>query len=120
MIDEEKFNKVYDKFTCAYGQESEYRMCIEEMSELTKELCKLMRYSRNDKSEENDNKIEEIKKHIIEETADVIICASQIKRLFGESEVEKMMNFKIERGEKIVDNYIATHKIGDENGKTSK
>lgn len=113
MIDEEKFNKVYDKFTRAYGKESEMRICIEEMSELTKELCKFMRYSRNDKSDENDKKLEDIKKNIIEETADVIICASQIKRLFGDDEVEKVMNYKIERGEKIVDDFISKHKIGD-------
>lgn len=106
MIDKEKFVRIYDKFTLAWGKESELRLCIEEMSELTKELCKFMRYSQNEKSEENDAKLEQIKKNIIEETADVLICASQIKRLFGDEEVEKMMNFKIERGDKIVSDYL--------------
>ena len=43
MIDEKKFNEIYDKLASAFGKESEMRMCIEEMSELTKELCKFMR-----------------------------------------------------------------------------
>lgn len=110
MKDKEKYFETFDKFTKAYGEESEYRMCIEEMSELTKELCKLMRYSRNDKSEENDKKIEKIKENIIEETADVLICASQIKRLFGDKAVEDVMDYKIERGGKIVDEYLEKHK----------
>ncbi len=106
MIDEEKFIQVYDKLTLAWGKESQMRLCIEEMSELTKELCKFMRYSLNEQSQENDAKLKQIKENIIEETADVLICASQIKRLFGDDEVKKIMNFKIERGDKIVSDYI--------------
>ncbi len=113
MLDKEKFNQTFDKFTLAWGKESEMRMCIEEMSELTKELCKFMRYSLNESSPENDEKLEKIKKNIIEETADVLICASQIKRLFGDEEVEEIMNFKIERGDKIVSEYIEKHQIDD-------
>ncbi len=120
MIDEEKFNSIYDKFLFAYGKESQMRMCIEEMSELTKELCKYMRISKNDLSEENEQKLEQIKKNIIEETADVLICASQMKRIFGDEAVEEMMNYKIERGDKRVSEYIAKHNLGDKNGKTSK
>ncbi len=110
MLDKQFYYETFEKFTSAWGEESEYRMCIEEMSELTKELCKFMRYSRNDKSEENDKKLEEIRKNIIEETADVLICASQIKRLFGEKDVEDVMDYKIQRGRKIVDKYIEEHK----------
>lgn len=113
MIDEKKFNEIYDKLAFAFGKESEMRMCIEEMSELTKELCKFMRYSRNDKSAENDAKLEQIKKNIIEETADVLITAGQMKRLFGEAAVEEIMNYKIERGGKIADDYIVSHQLGD-------
>ena len=32
---------------------------------------------------------------------------------------EKMMNYKIERNEKYVDEYIAKNKIGENNGKSS-
>ena len=107
---DKKFYETFDKFTDAWGQESQYRMCIEEMSELTKELCKYMRYARNEKSEENDKKLEQIKENIIEETADVLICASQIKRLFGDKAVEDVMDYKIERGRKIVEKYLENKK----------
>ena len=69
-----------------------------------------MRYARNEKSEENDKKLEQIKENIIEETADVLICASQIKRLFGDKAVEDVMDYKIERGRKIVEKYLENKK----------
>ena len=106
-MDKKFYLETFDKFTHAWGEESEYRMCIEEMSELTKELCKLMRYSRNEQCEENDKKLEKIRENIIEETADVIICASQIMRLMGEDKVKEVMDYKIQRGRKIVDEYLA-------------
>ena len=106
-MDEKFYIETFDKFTFAWGEESEYRMCIEEMSELTKELCKYMRYSRNEQSEDNDKKLKKIKQNIIEETADVLICASQIMRLVGSEDVKKVMDYKIQRGRKIVDEYLA-------------
>lgn len=36
-----------------------------------------------------------------------------MKRLFGEAAVEEIMNYKIERGGKIADDYIASHQLGD-------
>ncbi len=110
MLNSEFYEETFDKFKDSWGEESEMRMCIEEMSELTKELCKFIRYSKNDKSKENDEKLEQIKKNIIEETADVLICASQIKRIFGDSAVEEVMDYKIQRGRKIVDKWIEEHK----------
>lgn len=110
MLDKEFYHETLDKMTATWGAESDYRVCIEEMSELTKELCKFMRYSRNDKSEENDKKLDEIRKNIIEETADVLICANHMKRLFGEKEVEDVMDYKIQRGRQRVEKYIEEHK----------
>lgn len=107
MLDKTFYDETYAKFLSAWGDESQMRMCIEEMSELTKELCKLMRYQRNPKSKENDEKIEQIRKNIIEETADVLICASQVKKIVGEKAVEAVMDYKIQRGRKVVDDYIA-------------
>ena len=65
-----------------YGEESQMRMMIEEMSELTKELCKLFRGEGNTG-------------HILEEMADVQIMLDQMRMIFGDtSEQEKA---KVER-----------------------
>ncbi len=106
MKEKDYYHDTFNKFIEAYGIEAEMRMCIEEMSELTKELCKFIRYSKNVQSPENDRKLEEIKQNIIEETADVLICASQMKKFFGEAEVENVMDYKIERGRNIVEKYL--------------
>ena len=47
----EDFIWQYQKFLVAWGQESQERMMIEEMSELTKELCKKLRLEKDDFSE---------------------------------------------------------------------
>lgn len=118
MIDKEKINSAYVRLAQAFGEENEMRMCIEEMSELTKELCKYIRYLNAPDIQEDEKKslLEKVKKNIIEETADVLLCAGQIKRIFGSEEVEEMMMYKIERGAKQADEYIAKQKIGDNNG----
>ena len=64
------------------GEESQMKMMIEEMSELTKELCKLFRGEAETG-------------HILEEMADVQIMLDQMKMIFGDtSEQEKA---KVER-----------------------
>ena len=105
-MDEKFYLETFKKFTSAWGEESQCRMCIEEMSELTKELCKYMRYSSDKTREDNDKKLKEIKENIIEETADVLICASQIMHLVGKEEVKKVMDYKIQRGRKVVDEFL--------------
>ena len=65
-----------------YGKDSQAKMMIEEMSELTKELCKLFRG-------EGDTG------HILQEMADVQIMLDQMRMIFGgTSELEKA---KVER-----------------------
>lgn len=65
-----------------YGEESQAKMMIEEMSELTKELCKLFRGEADTG-------------HILEEMADVQIMLDQMRMIFGDtSELEKA---KVER-----------------------
>lgn len=68
-----------------YGRESQVLIAIEEMSELTKELCKYFRrYDR--------------KKEIIEEVADAQIMLEQIIELFGiNNEVDRMVDYKLNR-----------------------
>lgn len=68
-----------------YGEESQMKMMIEEMSELTKELCKLFR-------REGDTG------HILEEMADVQIMLEQMRMIFGDtSEQEKAKVERLER-----------------------
>lgn len=68
-----------------YGREHQVLIAIEEMSELTKELCKYFRrYDR--------------KKEIIEEVADAQIMLEQIIELFGiNNEVDRMVDYKLNR-----------------------
>lgn len=68
-----------------FGKELQVTMAIEEMSELTKELCK------NSRGQENTT-------HIAEEIADVEIMLCQMKMLFGcARQVETYRQFKLER-----------------------
>lgn len=76
-----------------YGKLAQITMCIEEMSELTKELCKFHRgsYYRNS---------------VIEEVTDVLITIEQLKILFDfkEVEIQRIVNSKIERTLKRMEN----------------
>ena len=69
-------------------------LTYEEMSELTKELCKYFR------AKGNSEKLEKVKKDIIEETADVLICAETLRLMFGGKEVDEMIEYKIKRWQK--------------------
>lgn len=64
MTEQEIYKAAIDK----YGANQQMMMCIEEMSELTKELCKNMRGKKN-------------KENIAEEIADVQIMLEQMKLL---------------------------------------
>lgn len=101
-MDKKTREEYYKKYIDAFGFDAQIMMCIEEMSELTKELCKYFRVKNKDK-----DKYEKVKENIIEETADVLICAEQIKLMFGEKQVDEMMDYKIMRGAKRVEEYRA-------------
>ena len=68
-----------------FGKELQVTMAIEEMSELTKELCK------NSRGQENTT-------HIAEEIADVEIMLQQMVMLFDcAGQVETFRRYKLER-----------------------
>ena len=82
--------KTYQSESCNtianhYGKDSQVLVAIEEMSELTKELCKYFRhYDRREQ--------------IIEEVADVEIMLEQLKFLFDvHTEVSNEIDYKLER-----------------------
>ena len=80
---EDKFKLFMD----VWGEKAQIMMCVEEMSELTKELCKYLRYENTDISTDN----------ILEELADVRNCIEQLCMHFGKEKVEEIQNKKIER-----------------------
>ena len=69
-----------------YGEKAQKLMAIEEMSELTKEICKDFR-----------GKLD--REHLIEEIIDVIITIDQLMMMYEISgdEIEQMRERKIER-----------------------
>lgn len=80
----------YKKFLDKWGYDAQALMCIEEMSELTKALCKYDRYGK-------ENAPKEVKDNVLEEIADVLNCVDQMKMVFGEEEIEKIRDEKIKR-----------------------
>lgn len=77
-------------------QEAQIVKCVEEMSELTKELCKFV----NNKNVKN-NISEENMDNISEEIADVYITLEELLIFFGnKDDVERIINEKIERTRK--------------------
>ncbi|MGN0961086.1 MAG: hypothetical protein ACI4PF_02665 [Christensenellales bacterium] len=86
----EDFIDIYDYFIKKWGIESQSRMCIEEMSELTKELCKLERYKDTDK----ETKIVE---NIKEELADTLNMVEQLIYYYGTDEIEKIRTDKLNK-----------------------
>lgn len=82
----------YKRCIKVWGEDAQIKMCIEEMSELTKELCKNWRKGKA-------NTPEQIK-HIQEEIADVQNMADQMQMIFGEAQVDEFRRMKKERTEK--------------------
>lgn len=78
-------NGIYFKAIKTFGEANQRRMAIEEMSELTKELCKWERGEDNWQA-------------IAEEIADVEITLRQVKMMFNcEQEVQKIKGYKLLR-----------------------
>ena len=76
----------YKQAISAYGEKAQKLMAIEEMSELTKEICKDFRGKLN-------------RENLIEEMADVLIMLDQMLLMYKISgdEIQRMRERKIER-----------------------
>ena len=83
-----KYKRIYDEFLERYDEEHEIILCIEEMSELTKELSKYLRYKGTDKEKL-------IKENIKEEIADVINTVGQMQNIFGIEEIDDIRDKKL-------------------------
>ena len=82
----QEYKNHYKNFLDSWGYDAQAMMAIEEMSELTKEICKRHR-KRSDYKEED----------MIEEIADVLNMVEQLEYFFGEDKVEAVRDKKIER-----------------------
>lgn len=76
----------YKKVIKTYGEKAQKLMAIEEMSELTKEICKDFRGKLN-------------REHLIEEVADVTIVIYQLLMMYkiSDKEIQQMCERKMER-----------------------
>ena len=84
-------NKILERALDAYGVDAQLVVCIEEMSELTKELCKAFRGKENEDA-------------IAEEIADVEIMLQQMILAFGlEAKTDEWWRRKLERLEQRLD-----------------
>lgn len=84
---------VYKRAILKFGQQSQVNVAIEEMSELTKELCKLNRGHNNTD-------------HILEEIADVFIMLYQLVLIFDDQEEKRVLQYideKTKRLENLLD-----------------
>ena len=104
LIMENKFKEFYDGCIGAWGKKSQMVLAIEEMSELQKEICKYLRTEENTCGG-NDKKIEDIIENIREEIADVFVTVGEMAYIFGEDEVEKIKERKLERGRKRLEDW---------------
>lgn len=73
------------KIVSHYSKEQQVMQSIEEMSELTKELLKNINRGKNN--------IEEIKGEI----ADVMIMIMQLVVIYGTDEIDKIIEYKLDR-----------------------
>lgn len=86
MMNYQEIIDTYKQAISAYGEKAQKLMAIEEMSELTKEICKDFRGKLN-------------REHLVEEIADVLIMLDQMLLLYkiGGEEVGLMRIKKVER-----------------------
>mgnify|MGYP003316159178 CR=1 FL=1 len=89
--------EVMSKSTCEiieksiehYGKELQSIVCMEECAELIQAISKIQRKGLN----------EELKGHLAEEIADVMICIRMLRMMYGinSADVSKWIDYKIER-----------------------
>lgn len=86
MITYQEVIDTYKKAIKTYGKKAQKLMAIEEMSELTKEICKDFRGMLD-------------REHLIEEIADVTITIYQLLMMYeiGDNEIQQMCERKMER-----------------------
>ncbi|MCL2869783.1 hypothetical protein FWF48_03180 [Candidatus Saccharibacteria bacterium] len=95
--------EISKKLIAGFGEDLQKRMAIEEMAELTKELCKSWR----DKAKSSPEAIEESLQHIREEAADVLVTVGTLEQMYGKDEIEQIVDAKLRRALKRLKKYQA-------------
>ena len=109
LAENEARDTVFRRCICEYGTQPQVDMCIEEMSELTKALLKWRRKFALVRGEHinpisGDINLTKAREDIIDELADVRIMCRQMELLFQcEDEVERKIDFKVQRQVKRLD-----------------
>jgi len=94
------FEYDYEKFLNKWGQETQLRMAIEEMSELTKEICKYIRYSKDVSPEIKEQKLPEIIENLKSEVADTLNCVEQVRFMFDKKSIDQIRKQKMDKVKK--------------------
>lgn len=78
-----------------FGIERQSMIAMEECAELQKAVSKLIRYADSDYE-----KFKQLRKDLVEEIGDVMICIYQLKLFYEikQSEIQKVIDFKQKRG----------------------
>lgn len=76
-----------------FGEDMQFLLAIEEMSELTKAICKYQRKNKTCTENERQKLIDDI----LEEVADVQVNIDQLSYMFGEEKVKEIKDYKIKR-----------------------
>ena len=84
-----KAHETIEKSIEHYGKELQSIVCMEECAELIQAISKIQRKGLN----------EELKNHLAEEIADVMICIRMLQMMYGinSEDVLKWIDYKIER-----------------------
>lgn len=90
--DYEKRKEMYDRGLEKWGYIAQFDQTIEEMSELTKAICKYKRQLNGEYSDRPD-----IKENLIEELADVYMCIEFLTILLGKDDYDKMLDEKLDK-----------------------
>lgn len=95
-MDKKRYFAILSRALDEYGLQHQCWIAIEEMSELTKALCKWWRAEMP--------LLADLKAAIVDEVADVLICMDQIIKGFDISkEVNERIQYKVERLDKRID-----------------
>ena len=99
---EKKNQNPYENFMKTFGDDYIMRISIEELSELTKAICKYMR-----KTEDVDTEEKELREKILDGIADIEICIEELAYMFdGFDEINKIKEEKIEKGAQRAKKYL--------------